>query len=198
MSRRPRHAIVLAAVLAALPAAPAAADSIASQFGIAGAVPTSISASSADGTVTGELTATFHGDAAAGCAALGVCGYSGTIVWRSQGASASLYLVRYRESGRVHHDAFGDIASGQSAGNVTTVVQRAVANGDPAGTCGDVGSGAATWGLRGVATRSRCASWRLAAPRSQRGAPARAMATWHRRCPWRGSRSRRCAAPARW
>jgi hypothetical protein len=48
--------------------------------------------------IDGALTVTFHGDAATGCAADGLCGYSGSVTWRPP-ASGQMIIV----ATRAHH-----------------------------------------------------------------------------------------------
>jgi hypothetical protein len=50
--------------------------------------------------VTGELTVDFHGDAASGCAARGLCGYSGWVAWRPA-PSGTLTIEVSRIHGRL-------------------------------------------------------------------------------------------------
>ena len=45
--------------------------------------------------ITGALSVTFHGDAATGCAASGLCGYSGVVIWRPP-PSGTLEIVSTR------------------------------------------------------------------------------------------------------
>ena len=87
--------------------------------------------------VAGQLTVTFHGDAASGCAAAGLCGYSGTIVFRPR--SGDLSVETYRRHGRIGRLVFLSLAPGLGGyGGVVTVaeVERSVA-GQPAGLCAD-------------------------------------------------------------
>ncbi len=85
---------------------------------------------------SGQLTVAFHGDAATGCAAAGLCGYSGTIVVRP--GSGDLGIETYRRHGRIGHLAFLSLAPRFGNGGDATVaeVQRSVA-GQPDGLCAD-------------------------------------------------------------
>jgi hypothetical protein len=53
---------------------------------------------------TGKVVVSFHGDPATGCAARGLCGYSGTDTLDA-GARGDLLLGTYRRHGRTEHDA---------------------------------------------------------------------------------------------
>jgi hypothetical protein len=54
--------------------------------------------------IQGQLAVAFHGDRAAGCAARGVCGYSGTVVWQPP-RTGSLEIVTYHQRGKLEHEA---------------------------------------------------------------------------------------------
>lgn len=85
-------------------------------------------------TVDGELTVAFHGDAGTGCAAAGLCGYSGTIVARP--GSGALSVTTYRRRGRVGHLvelAFAPVLTGYTT---AALVQRSSPGGQ-GGTCED-------------------------------------------------------------
>jgi len=87
--------------------------------------------------VAGQLTVAFHGDVATGCAAAGLCGYSGTIVFRPR--SGDLAVETYRRHDRIGRQVFLSLRPGVGGyGGATTVaeVQRAV-TGQPAGLCAD-------------------------------------------------------------
>ena len=84
--------------------------------------------------VAGQLTVTFHGDAATGCAAAGLCGYSGTVVFRSR--SGDLGVETYRQRGRIGHMAFLSLSPGLDGYTTVSEVERSVA-GQPAGLCAD-------------------------------------------------------------
>jgi hypothetical protein len=84
--------------------------------------------------VAGQLTVTFHGDAATGCAAAGLCGYSGTVVFRPR--SGDLGVETYRRHGRIGHMAFLSLSPGLDGYTTVSEVERSVA-GQPAGLCAD-------------------------------------------------------------
>lgn len=87
--------------------------------------------------VSGQLTVAFHGDAATGCVAAGLCGYSGTIVFRPR--SGDLGIETYRQHGRIGHSALLSLApgvGGYSGAPTVAEVQHSVA-GQPTGLCAD-------------------------------------------------------------
>jgi hypothetical protein len=84
--------------------------------------------------VAGQLTVTFHGDAATGCAAAGLCGYSGTVVFRSR--SGDLGVETYRRHGRIGHMAYLSLSPGLDGYTTVSEVERSVA-GQSAGLCAD-------------------------------------------------------------
>jgi hypothetical protein len=94
-------ATVLAAcgVGAAAIAGAASADQISVAFG-----PGTASFKQIPARIEGQLTVAFHGDRAAGCAARGVCGYTGTVVWQPP-HTGSLEIVTYRQRGKLEHEA---------------------------------------------------------------------------------------------
>jgi hypothetical protein len=52
----------------------------------------------------GELSVAFHGDQATGCAAHGLCGYAGTVIWQpARTGDLSIETTRYR--GKLEYDA---------------------------------------------------------------------------------------------
>jgi hypothetical protein len=73
---------------------------------------------------TGQLTVSFHGDEATGCAARGLCAYSGTVIWEPA-RSGDLSVETTHFHGKVEHDV-ELLLSGQSdpfesnPGDVTT------------------------------------------------------------------------------
>jgi hypothetical protein len=100
---------LLILALAALAApAPAAAQFIVDQPGKATV------ATYADGEVRGSVRVDFHGDESSGCAATGMCGISGTVVWRPDGEVA-LLTASYRDGGR-HYES-GLLAYGETNDN---------------------------------------------------------------------------------
>ncbi|MGO9959478.1 MAG: hypothetical protein ACLP50_26475 [Solirubrobacteraceae bacterium] len=106
--------------------------------------PTPVAQQSIPVTVSGQLTVAFHGDAAAGCAALGVCGDSGTLIWRPP-SDGTLQLLSYRRGGG--ESAFATLTlPGQGSspispfspgGTTTASVQTAGGPGAAAASCID-------------------------------------------------------------
>jgi hypothetical protein len=126
----------------------------------------------------GRLTVEFHGDRAAGCAARGLCGYSGTVVWQPP-RTGSLGIVTYREGKKIEHQASLDLTGFNvpapfPAGGVATADVRSqpTAPGTSSSACTDAAPTAATVDLplRGHAvlfalaratpglTKTRCAA----------------------------------------
>ena len=104
MTRGQRLAIAALAACLATPASAAVASSSSSSSsfqlfsfgGLSGPViATAISNQNVPATVSGRLVVRFQGSASAGCAALGVCGYSGTVQWTPP-TRASLDVAAYR------------------------------------------------------------------------------------------------------
>ncbi len=87
-------------------AAPAGADT--SYLVAVGGGAKPISFTQVPARLEGQLTVQFHGDRAAGCAARGLCGYSGTVVWQPP-RTGSLGIVTYREGGKIEHQASLDL-----------------------------------------------------------------------------------------
>jgi len=87
--------------------------------------------------VQGDLVVTFRGDAAAGCAAHGLCSYSGTIVVHPH--DGQLGIVTYRRHGRIGHLVFVSLGSPENGYATSARVTRSV-SGVPAGTCADAQS----------------------------------------------------------
>jgi hypothetical protein len=84
--------------------------------------------------ISGQLTVSFHGSAAAGCAAAGVCAYSGTIVVNPR--SGQLGIEKYRLRGRIGALAF--LTFNPADGGYTTIADvRRSAPGQPTGLCAD-------------------------------------------------------------
>ena len=92
----------------------------------------------------GALTVQFHGDQATGCAARGLCGFSGTVIWQPP-PTATLEADTFRDHGQTEYDVslqlLGnfDAAGPASEGGVTTADVRFVPNGSAgsASTCND-------------------------------------------------------------
>lgn len=89
------------------------------------------------GSREGELIITFHGDAAAGCSANGVCPYSGTIVVRPRAGQVG--IVTYRRHGRTRHLVFVSLEAPDNGHAISARVTPSVA-GAPAATCADAQS----------------------------------------------------------
>jgi hypothetical protein len=81
------------------------------------------------------VTVDFHGDEAAGCAAVRLCGVSGTVSWNPAGP-ATVIAAGYRDHGQRLEQAF--VAIGEDSGpRISARVQRAGAGGAPATHCAD-------------------------------------------------------------
>jgi hypothetical protein len=84
--------------------------------------------------VRGDLTVQFHGDQATGCAARGLCGFSGTVIWQPS-RTAMLESDVFRTSGRTEYNvSLGFIGAAlpdgeEVDGGVTTADVRFVPNG---------------------------------------------------------------------
>lgn len=84
--------------------------------------------------VTGQLVVSFHGDASAGCAAHGLCAYSGTIFVRPTEGAMTLSTVRRGK--RTVHEAAVVFGTGRAGNTTSSRVQRAGPRGQD-GTCAD-------------------------------------------------------------
>ena len=92
----------------------------------------------------GALTVQFHGDQATGCAARGLCGFSGTVIWQPP-STGMLDADTFHEHGRTEYDVSLDLSSqGFSLGppvngGVTTADVRFAPNGaaGSSSTCTD-------------------------------------------------------------
>lgn len=92
----------------------------------------------------GALTVQFHGDQATGCAARGLCGFSGTVIWQPP-PTATLQATTIRDHGQTEYDVslqlLGNFhaAGPASEGGVTTADVRFAPNGSAgsASTCND-------------------------------------------------------------
>ncbi len=104
-----------------------------------------LSATSVDVKVSGSLAVRFHGDQGAGCAAHGLCGYSGVVVWSPETAqsSGSIEILKLRKHRRVSYFAAlaisGTGGSTTASAPVSAVVHRDIA-GQVTGTCADASS----------------------------------------------------------
>ncbi len=95
-------ALAACGVGAIVMAAPAGADS--STLFAVGPGTKEISFTQIPARIEGQLTVGFHGDRAAGCAARGLCGYSGTVIWQPP-RSGSVEILTYRHKGKIEHQA---------------------------------------------------------------------------------------------
>ncbi len=105
----------------------------------------------------GDLVVTFHGDPATGCAAVGSCTYSGTVVVRPTGADISVVTLRRR--GRIVHQVEFVLGLGQNSFMTSARVQRSVPGG-PDETCADA-SGALLSGAGAAVERGHAVTIRL-------------------------------------
>ncbi|MGZ4324539.1 MAG: hypothetical protein ACXVHJ_21710 [Solirubrobacteraceae bacterium] len=144
MRRRLILAATVVAALAATGEAPASAGDAAGSlrpsassssvlFGIGGSG-TAISLTQIPVHIRGGLAVQFHGDQATGCAARGLCGFSGTVIWQPP-STATLEADTFREHGRNEYDVsldfLGNLAPGGPPvqGGVTTADVRFAPNG---------------------------------------------------------------------
>ena len=135
---RARRQIVFLVMLAAallLPAGVAAAQSTSSQLILTGVSSGKILAEAdIPFHIAGQLTVAFHGDAPSGCAAYGLCSYSGTVVVRP--ANGELILLTERRHHHVVHTADMFITPSFNGFLTVAEVQRA-SSGQTSGTCAD-------------------------------------------------------------
>lgn len=127
--------LLLAGVLgAAAPGAFAQSSSTLVGFGL---FPGAITISQTDIPVaaSGQLVVTFRGDDGAGCAALGVCGYSGTVIVRP--GDGTISVLKYRQHGRIAYQAALLLGGGAQETETLAEVARS-AGGGQAGLCADV------------------------------------------------------------
>jgi hypothetical protein len=101
---------------------------------IGGASPDLASVTQADVLVSGNVYVEYRGTPDAGCAARGVCGISGTLVWEA-GRHAQLQVQRVRVHGKVK--LVGDVGF-YNASNVART--RRDPTSGPTGLCGDIGT----------------------------------------------------------
>jgi hypothetical protein len=134
-------AALCVAALAFVPAAGAQSGGSGSFF--VGDVGTPTSFVFMEATVSGSVSVDFHGDAAAGCAAAGMCGVSGTVTWRP-GASAELFAFGFRRDGRPYTQgllALGQGERGGEPGSTAAQVRRAASESAGPGLCSDAAAG---------------------------------------------------------
>jgi hypothetical protein len=135
VSRRWPAAMLAVMLLAAAPARAQTGGGSATLFGGAPGA-TVLSTTSIQATATGELAVSFHGDAASGCAAAGLCDYSGTVIVHPD--AANIEVLKYRRGHAVGYEGsmFLDLAFGHGA--TLARVERAAPGGSP-GVCVDGG-----------------------------------------------------------
>jgi hypothetical protein len=153
--------VVLLLALAGL-AGPAQAQNVGGQFfafGIGGGKV--LSETNVPLQTTGELVVSFRGDAAAGCAAAGLCAYSGTIIVRPTGGNLSIATVQRGK--RIEHAATLLLVTPESGPVTSARVQRSGPGGQ-GGTCAD-GQGFPLFGNTGSAVaRGGALTIRVLAP----------------------------------
>jgi hypothetical protein len=128
---------LIAAVAAITLALPAGASA---QFEISPTTDTPVDGLISDLRISGSMTIDFHGDAAAGCASVRLCGVTGTVTWRPAGP-ASLFGYSYREGGKRYLAAvaiIGDEVGELDPIRTTARVRRAGANGAADALCTDL------------------------------------------------------------
>lgn len=131
MRWRPLTGVALAAAFA-MPAASAQSSSQ-TLFGFSGSGKP-VSMTQIPGQLTGDLTVAFHGDPSSGCAAQGLCGYSGTVTL-SPGFGAEMVLGRFRKRGQATYQVALSLAGDLTEEGTTAQVQRS-----GGGLCGDATS----------------------------------------------------------
>ena len=106
----------------------------------------------------GDLVVSFHGDTAAGCAAYGLCAYSGSIVVRPR--TGEVDVVTIRQQRRLRHIVLFSLGAGAGPGyNTSARVQRSLP-GEPATTCADA-PGSVLGGLATAVTHGHSVTIRL-------------------------------------
>lgn len=102
-------------------------------------------------TGSGALVVTFHGDQSAGCAARGLCGYSGSVTIRP-GMGGDISVLKLRTHRRVSYELYVTVGGPFSGGFTLSQVER-MEGGHEAGRCVDVqqenglGSGSSSNGV---------------------------------------------------
>jgi hypothetical protein len=99
------------------------------------------SAQEVDVSMTGSLVVSFHGDQGTGCAARGLCAYSGIVVWRPGPQSHGLLeITTLRSHGRRVYTANLSLFPNYGGGaDVSAEVRRSIAGQSP-GICADTSS----------------------------------------------------------
>ena len=108
--------------------------------------------------VRGDLVVTFHGAAARGCAALGLCSYAGTVVVRPR--HAELTVLTTRSHGRIGHTVLLDFGFPETAYITSSRVTRS-SPGGPVGTCADAQQSLFSGGQTNSTSRGRRVTIRL-------------------------------------
>lgn len=126
-----RRLVALAASLAALAGATSAHGQ--SIFVVVSNGAPAISSIATQVRISGTVTLDFHGDPAAGCAAAGLCGVSGTVVWDPSGPG-QVFSYAYRRRGQRFEGAllsFGQDAFGNAQPTTSARVRRGEGGGAP-------------------------------------------------------------------
>lgn len=137
MTRLRSILLALAATILLVPAPAAEAQtqsSVAVLFGAPGKI---LSERSVQVTSEGQIVVSFHGDVGTGCAASGLCPYSGTIVVRP--GSGALGLVTFRQHGRIVRQVTLFLTPRDGQSYTAARVERLIA-GQPPGMCADTAS----------------------------------------------------------
>jgi hypothetical protein len=121
--------------LAALVGPAQAQTAVALYGGLPGAI---VSQTSINARVQGDLVVTFRGDAAAGCAARGLCSYSGTVLVRPRSAQVS--VLTYRRGRGYGHLVFVSLGSPDNGYETSARVTRSPGGAGAGGTCADAGN----------------------------------------------------------
>jgi hypothetical protein len=112
--------------------------------------------------VKGQLVVSFGGDAAAGCAADGVCAYAGTIVVRPGGANLSIATVR--QGKRIEHAATLFVLATPESGPTTSARVQRSSPSRQGGTCADAQSFPVFGNAGSVVTRGSAVTISVLAP----------------------------------
>jgi hypothetical protein len=86
-------------------------------------------------TVTGQVVVSFRGDPSSGCGAIGVCSYTGTVIWSPAG-TGSLQIAKILSHKEISYVVFNSFGNGPTAETASARVQRTIA-GRLAGSCAD-------------------------------------------------------------
>ena len=129
----PITAIVALLALAGLAPGPARAQSV--LYAASGNL---LSQRIVDVGFSGSIAVSFQGDPIT-CASRGVCGYSGTVIWRPGVANpgAAIALLTFREHGRIVREAYFTTFGGLEGPSTLKAVVRRALVGSGAATCGD-------------------------------------------------------------